>query len=102
RGQRAVSLLALAQRRLGGLAFGDVVEDEGDAMLAGPADAKGVDVVPVAQPCCAQLEALRRAGQRHTPEGIEPGLLVLGRELVDAATDDVGESAVPLEGCIDL
>ncbi|GJE45825.1 hypothetical protein AEGHOMDF_5025 [Methylobacterium soli] len=95
--------LSLVGRRaqLGRAAGGDVVEQDRDAALLQPADPEGVHVEPaLLQRRCEALEPDRRAGEGDAAIGVEPVLLVIGREVAHPPADRVPEAGLPREGGI--
>ena len=84
------------------LAFRDVVEEDGDLPLLGPADSERVDVVEPVEGNRRILKPPRLAGQSNPPINLEPMLLVRRRDIAHPASDGVRNAGLLLKDLIDF
>ena len=79
---RAITLLAVSQAALRGLAFGDVREQDAEHQTAGVAEPEGVDIEPAsAHRVGALLEAERFARHGNLAVELDPVRLEIGHQL---------------------
>ena len=94
--------LGPAQRLFRLLAFRDVVEEDCDLPLLGPADSERVDVVEPAEGKGRILKPPRLAGPSNLPVNLEPVLLVRRRDLAHPASNGVRDAGLLLKDPIDF
>ena len=94
--------LGRAQRLFGLLAFSDVVEEDCDVPLLGPAESERVDVIEPAEGKGRTLKPPRLPGQSNLAVNLEPVLLVGRCDLAHPASNGVPDAGLLLEDPIDL
>src|SRR5215510_5915082 len=91
-----------AQRLFGLFSLSDVVEEDCNVPLLGPAESERVDVVEPAEGMGRILEPTRFPGQRNLAENLEPVLLVRRRDLAHPTSNGVLDAGLLLKNPIDV
>src|SRR6476646_1229246 len=94
--------LGFAEPFLGMFAFGDVVKEDGDLPLLGPAQPEGVHVVEPAESYSRIFKTPGLAGQSDLPVDLVPVLLVRRRDLTHSSSNGVRYAGLLLKDTINF
>src|SRR5262245_54937249 len=91
-----------AQRLFSLFSLGDVVEEDCNVPLLGPADSERVDVIEPAKGMGRILKPPRLPGQRNLAVNLEPVLLVRRCDLAHPASNGVLDAGLLLKERVDV